>query len=258
MNVTKNRIRNIKGKYFINRQFMATRSRGKEGSDDRLFGDPNMQSKMREAIKDISYLLSRGFSEKSSVALVGSRYKLNNRQQRAVQGMSEAAHKLEKRAATCLLPNQLTEKEVYLDGFNVLIMLESALSGAYLFKGLDGCYRDLSSVHGTYKKVKQTPEAIQLIANFLQENKVKKATWIFDKPVSNSGRLKTMLREFTEEHNYHWEIILENNPDKYIAESGHIAISSDAWILDNSKAWCNMIRHIVDEHVPQKNVLESE
>ena len=136
---------------------MTKRSRGKEGSDDRLFGDPKMQVKMREAIKDISYLLSRGFSEKSSVPLVGNRYKLNNRQQRAVQGMSEAKHKLIKRTETCLQPTQLASKEVMIDGFNVLILLESALSGAYLFKGLDGCYRDLSSVHGTYKKVKQTP-----------------------------------------------------------------------------------------------------
>lgn len=236
---------------------MATRSRGKEGSDDRLFGDPKMQSKMQEAIKDVSYLLSRGFSEKSSLTLVGNRYKLNTRQQRAVQGMSEAAHKLTKRTENCLQPNELAEKEVYIDGFNVLIMLESALSGAYLFKGLDGCYRDLSSVHGTYKKVKQTGAAIQLIANFLHETKVKKATWIFDKPVSNSGRLKTMLREFADEHNYNWEIILDNNPDKFIAKSEQIAISSDAWVLDNSTNWCNMVRHIVDNHVPQKNVVES-
>lgn len=237
---------------------MTERNRGKEGSDNRLFGHLSMQSKMREAIKDLSYLLSRGFSEKSSLALVGSRYKLNNRQQRAVQGMSEANDKLIKRAERCLLSNQLAEKEVILDGFNVLIMLESALSGAYLFKGLDGCYRDLSSVHGTYKKVKQTPEAIQLIADFLQENKVKKATWVFDKPVSNSGRLKTTLREFADIHHLHWEIILDNNPDKLIVESKQIAISSDAWILDHASNWCNMVRYIVDAHIPQKNVVESE
>ncbi|WP_298416774.1 DUF434 domain-containing protein [uncultured Kordia sp.] len=237
---------------------MTTRSRGKEGSDDRLFGDEKMQSKMQEAIKDQSYLLSRGFSEKSSLQLVGNRYKLNNRQQRAIQGMSEASDKLIKRELKCLQPNQLTDQEVMLDGFNVLIMLESALSGAFLFKGLDGCYRDLSSVHGTYKKVKQTEKAIQLIADFLQENKVKKATWIFDKPVSNSGRLKTILREFADENQLNWEIILDNNPDKLIAESGNIAISSDAWILDNATSWCNMVRHIVDKYIPQKNVVESE
>ncbi|MEM6684348.1 MAG: DUF434 domain-containing protein [Bacteroidota bacterium] len=236
---------------------MATRSRGKEGSDDRLFGDPKMQHKMREAIKDLSYLLSRGFADKSSLPLVGNRYRLNTRQQCAVQGMSEATHKLEKRAASCLFPHQLEEKEVMIDGFNVLIMLESALSGAFLFEGLDDCYRDLSSVHGTYKKVKQTPEAIQLIADFLQETKVQKATWVFDKPVSNSGRLKTILREFATENNYNWDIILDNNPDKLIAQSNKIAISSDAWVLDNSKSWCNMVRHIVNHHIPQKNVVES-
>jgi len=145
-----------------------------------------------------------------------------------------------------------------LDGFNVLIMLESALSEAFLFKGLDDCYRDLSSVHGTYKKVKQTGKAIELIADFLQKYNVKKATWIFDKPVSNSGRLKTMLREIAEMNNYNWEIILDNNPDKFIVESGHIAISSDAWILDNSSSWCNMVRYIVDQQIPQKNVVESD
>ncbi|MBC8755434.1 DUF434 domain-containing protein [Kordia sp. YSTF-M3] len=237
---------------------MATKNRGKEGSDDRLFGNKKMQKKMREAIKDVSYLLSRGFSEKSSLQLVGNRYKLNTRQQQAVQGMSEASEKLIKREENCLKPEQLANREVMLDGFNVLILLESALSKAYLFKGLDGCYRDVSSVHGTYKKVQQTQEAINLIADFLQKNKVKKATWIFDKPISNSGRLKTMLREIAEANNYKWKIILDNNPDKLIAESGNIAISSDAWILDNATTWCNMVRHIVDENILQKNVVESD
>ena len=236
---------------------MATRNRGKEGSDDRLFGDPKMQSKMREAIKDQSYLLSRGFSEKSSLVLVGNRYKFNNRQQRAVQGMSEATHKLTKRTENCLQPNELAEKEVYIDGFNVLIMLESALSGAYLFKGLDGCYRDLSSVHGTYKKVTQTETAIHLVAEFLENHQIQKTTWIFDKPVSNSGRLKTLLGEIAAAKNYNWEIILDNNPDKLIAESNAIAVSSDAWILNHAQRWLNLVGHLIEAEDLNSNVILS-
>ena len=91
-----------------------------------------------EAITDHSYLLGRGFAEKSALQLVGNRYRLNVRQQRAVQGMSEASEKLIKRAENCLKPEKLANQEMILDGFNVLILLESALSGAYLFKGLDG------------------------------------------------------------------------------------------------------------------------
>ncbi|MFC4635101.1 DUF434 domain-containing protein [Dokdonia ponticola] len=53
---------------------MTTRNRGKEGRDDLLFGDPKMRLKIKEAVTDVSYLLSRGFAEKSSVQLVGNRY----------------------------------------------------------------------------------------------------------------------------------------------------------------------------------------
>ena len=66
---------------------MTTRNRGKEASDDRLFGDSIMQQKIKEAAKDMKYLLSRGFAEKSSLQLVGNRYRLNARQQKALQGM---------------------------------------------------------------------------------------------------------------------------------------------------------------------------
>ena len=84
---------------------MPTRNRGKEGRDDLLFGDPKMQLKIKEAVTDVSYLLSRGFSEKSSVQLVGHRYRLNARQQKAVQGMSAATKQVTHRKTTrvCLL-----------------------------------------------------------------------------------------------------------------------------------------------------------
>lgn len=57
------------------------KNRGKEASDDALFGTEKMQSKLKEAITDMHYFLSRGYGEKSTLALVGNRYRLNARQQ---------------------------------------------------------------------------------------------------------------------------------------------------------------------------------
>jgi len=236
---------------------MSTRSRGKEGSDDRLFGTENMQLKIKEAVKDLSYLLGRGFAEKSALQLVGNRYRLNVRQQRAVQGMSVGKTPLKNRLQRQVPVEAIQQQELILDGFNVLILLESALSGAYLFKGLDGCYRDLSSVHGTYKKVTQTEVAIHLVASFLEKNNIKKATWVFDKPVSNSGRLKTLLEEIASAKNYNWEIILDNNPDKLLAESKSIAVSSDAWILNNAQRWFNLVGHLIEAEDLNSNVILS-
>lgn len=227
---------------------MPTRNRGKEGRDDLLFGDPKMQLKIREAVTDVSYLLSRGFAEKSSVQLVGNRYRLNARQQKAVQGMSASTAQVTQRKSTHVPLDQLKDQTVIIDGFNILIILESFFSGAYVFKGMDDSYRDVSSVHGTYKRVKQTQEVLIAVGDFLQKAQVKEVIWVFDQPVSNSGQMKTLLSTLSRKHTYPWQILLAYNPDKLLAESNHIIASSDAWILDRAAQWFNLSGAIIEVH----------
>ncbi len=234
---------------------MPTRNRGKEASDDRLFGDPKMQQKIKEAAKDMCYLLSRGFAEKSSMQLVGNRYRLNARQQKALQGMSASELQIGSRKKAALLPEQLKGLDVAIDGFNLLIILESALSGAYIFKGLDSYYRDVSGVHGTYKRVQKTEEALMIIGNVLNTLGVPSVHWYFDAPVSNSGKLKTILREVAEQNNFPWSIDLVNNPDKVLAESNHVVISSDAWILDRAQKNFNLVAYLLYSHIKDANII---
>ena len=230
------------------------RNRGKKSNDDQLFGSDKIQQKLKEAVIDMHYLLSRGYAEKSSLQLVGNRYRLNVRQQQAVQGMSASEEQIEQRKSTCIPFEKINSEPIIIDGFNLLIILESALSGAYLFKGLDNAYRDLSGVHGTYKRVQQTEKALLVVGNLLKENTV---TWVFDQPVSNSGRLKTLLRALAEEHSFNWEIILDHNPDKLLAESNHIVVSSDAWVLDRAERWLNLGAHIIEQYDGETNVVYS-
>jgi len=223
------------------------KNRGKEASDDTLFGTEKIQLKLKEAVADLSYFLSRGYGEKATLALVGNRYRLNSRQQQAVRGMSASQNQIEDRKSKEIQSKELEGKEIAIDGFNVLILLESILSNAYVFKGQDGFIRDLSSVHGTYKRVKQTSQAIEMIADFYKKEKIKTIYWFFDKPVSNSGRLKKMIEEIALENQYDWQVELVYNPDKVIAESNQIAVTSDAWILDNASANFNLMQYILSQ-----------
>lgn len=221
------------------------KNRGKEASDDVLFGASKMQEKLKEAVADMHYFLSRGYGEKATLVLVGNRYRLNSRQQQAVRGMSASQSQIENRKSKETESHNLAGKDIIIDGFNVLILLESILSNAYVFRGLDGFIRDLSSVYGTYKKVKQTAQAIEIVGDFFIKEKIKTAYWLFDKPVSNSGRLKQMIEEIALENHYDWKVELVNNPDKVMAESDLIAITSDAWILDYSKANFNLMHYLL-------------
>ncbi len=224
---------------------MNSRNRGKNSGDDQLFGSEKTVKVLQEAVRDMHYLLSRGFAENASAALVGNRYRLRARQIQMIKSASAGAKEISARNAKKVEANALSGKTVYIDGFNLLILLESLLSGAYIFKGCDGCYRDLSSVHGSYKRVQQTIRSIELVALFHQKIALSKIIWIFDKPVSNSGRLKQILLDYAQEQQIDWEVYLEFNPDKYLAAVPDTIISSDAWILDHCTSWFNLADYLV-------------
>lgn len=234
---------------------MNNRNRGKNTGDDTLFASEKQIGKLQSAVQDMQYLLTRAYPEKAASELVGNRYRLKNRQIQAIRGASASELQIRNRKLKESGPSDLAGKTIYLDGFNVLILLESLLSEAYIFEGADGCFRDLSGVHGTYKRVNQTLRAVEAVAAFFNKNHIHKLVWIFDQPVSNSGRIKQIILEFAAENNLNWEAELQYNPDKFLAESSGIVVSSDAWILDHCKEWFNLIGYLIKEEKLSVNLI---
>ncbi|WP_225875488.1 MULTISPECIES: DUF434 domain-containing protein [Chryseobacterium] len=233
-----------------------SRNRGKNTGDDSLFGSEKQLNKLKSAVQDMQYLLSRGFAEKASSELIGNHYRLKTRQIQAVRGASASENQIQNRKSKQLTISDLNNKTVYLDGFNILILLESLLSEAYIFEGVDGCFRDLSGVFGTYKRVNQTFASIEWITTFFKKAKVEKLVWVFDKPVSNSGRIKQIILDFAIENHLNWEVELEFNPDKFLVENAEITVSSDAWILDHCKNWFNLVGYLIDEEKLSVNLVK--
>ena len=95
--------------------------------------------------------------------LVGDRYQLAVRQRAAIERCtcSEAsrAHREARRAGS----ERLTGRALWLDGYNVLTTIEVALGGGVILKASDGNYRDIASMHGTYRKVAETLPALELL-----------------------------------------------------------------------------------------------
>lgn len=77
----------------------------------------------------------------------------------------------------------------------MLVTIEAALSGGVLLRCADGTLRDLASVHGTYRRVTQSADALLYIGQTLQIYQPACCRWYLDKPVSNSGRLKALIEE---------------------------------------------------------------
>ena len=143
-------------------------------------------------------------------------------------------------------PADLRNQELHIDGYNVLTSIEAALSDGVILHARDGCYRDMASMHGSYRKVQETIPALHLLGEVLADCGAAACSWLLDRPVSNSGRLKTILLEVAEERGWHWTVDLVPDPDAVLIHTDQIVASADSQILDKAHRWFNLARMAID------------
>jgi len=229
--------------------------RGPHPADEKLFA-PAAVSDLRSALADFSLLLTKGYADKSALKLVGDRFSLTERQRLAVMRSACSDQQLASRSQRRTELEDIAGQAIAIDGYNVLITVEAAMSGGVIFKGRDGCYRDLASIHGTYRRVSETIPAVQLIGDFLKGVGLGKALWLLDSPVSNSGRLKTLIRELSEQNRWDWEIRLSINPDAELKKTDLIVASSDSIVLDECKSWLNLAAEVISKRLSAARVID--
>ena len=215
-----------------------------------------MLPRLQEAVTDFSMLLTKGYAQKSALTLVGDRFSLTQRQRLAVMRGACSDQQLQSRLQHRVPIDALLRQPIAIDGYNLLITVEAAMSGGLIFKGRDGCFRDLASIHGTYRKVEETVPAVQLIGAFLTDIRITQALWLLDSPVSNSGRLKTLIAQLARENNWSWEIRLTISPDAELSKMDGIVVSTDSVILDACQRWANLAAEMIAHDLPAAAIID--
>lgn len=144
-----------------------------------------------------------------------------------------------------------------IDGLNIIITLETALSNSLVLRGDDGVLRDVAGLHGTYRIIDKTEKAIELILQTLSNLDVMRAYFILDKPVSNSGSLKQLILAISKNFNIDVEVELDMNPDQLFVGKENV-ISSDGPVLQRSSNWFNLNSMIVRDMIPDTWIFNFE
>ncbi len=229
--------------------------RGAHPADAKLFAPENVPD-LQAAVRDYSLLLTKGYAEKSALKLVGDKFSLTQRQRLAVMRTACSDQQINTRMQKQLDTSALRGGELAIDGYNLLITIEAAMSGGLILKGRDGTFRDLASLHGTYRKVAETIPALELIGFFLQDLDISQSLWLLDSPVSNSGRLKSLIGELAKQNNWPWNVELTISPDHELIKTDLIVVSSDSVVLDGCKKWINLARAIIEEKLPKAHLVD--
>ena len=229
--------------------------RGPHPNDARLFGGGAI-GQLRAAAADFCWLLDRGYPHDSTLKLVGDRYTLVARQRTAVSrcccSHSQAAGRQRRQVGV----EQLRGADLWLDGYNVLTTIEAALAGGAILAGRDGTYRDMASMHGTYRKVAETRPALELLGKTLAEAGPACCRWLLDAPVSNSGRLRSVIEEMAAGSGGPWTVDLARDPDSLLVQAwaeaaaappgcsrsatAVIVATADSAVLDRCGPWFNL------------------
>jgi hypothetical protein len=223
------------------------RHRGAHPEDPSLFG-PDWHAALRQAVHDLSWLLSRGYASVSALKVVGDRFNLSARQRTAVMRCAAPDAAVADRLSRMAPLTEADNHHLLIDGYNVLTTVEAALAGGVVIVGRDGCWRDMASMHGTWRRVEETPAALGLIGQALHGNSAnpRDVLWYLDSPVSNSGRLKGVIEDVARQHGWPWRVELVIDPDKPLAAArDDLIATADSVILDRCGRWLPLARDVV-------------
>ncbi len=218
--------------------------RGYLPEDERNFSPAAIQN-MKTASRHICYLLNEGYDLKSASTFVGNHFLLSERQRLAIARSVAADEPLRTREAK--EKTALDGAEVWIDGFNTVITLEVMFSDSLLFECMDKTIRDLAALRGTYRIIPETEKAVGALFGTLKEQNVKTAHILLDEPVSNSGRLKTLLAELGEGYPFDLDIQILKAVDPAPWDKDNV-ITTDSIILDHCIGWFNLMKICVQKH----------
>lgn len=233
-----------------------TRRRGFDPEDNRWFSRMEVE-RMRSAQHEIRFLLDRGFGMESIITFIGNHYQFSMRQRTALRRATSSTLQQAERSSKNLPLAMIPDGPIEIDGFNLLITLETALSGSPILACDDGVFRDLAGLRGTYSLIAQTDIALGLIFDSLTRLFAPQVTFFLDAPVSNSGRLRERILQLAQSFAIPVEVRLVPDADKVLTGHDRIA-TGDSVLLDSCRNWFNLTEHLLREQVKDAWIIDLE
>ena len=190
---------------------------------------------LQEAAEDFRYLLNHGYPRKAALEMVGNRYGLTFDERHLLhRGVFSDSESRSRRKNRIRLKEALN-KDLAIDGHNVVITIEAGLSGRPLILGDDGFIRDITGLSGGFKKTETTEKAIQFIMNAIKIIKPRKTLFLLDAPISMSGILAQEVRSHLKREDLPGDAVAIKVPEKILLGFPGVIATSDTAIIDQSK-----------------------
>jgi len=210
---------------------------------------------LQKAAVDFRYLLNRGYPRKAALEIVGNRYGLTFDERHLLHRGIFSDKDSESRRKKIISIKEVRNKDLAIDGHNVLITVEARLSGRPLILSDDGFIRDISGLSGSFKKTEVTDKAMRLIVTFLKKWRPRNVLFLFDAPISKSGILAQELRALLKREGFPGDAMAVKVPEKILIGYPGVIATSDTAIIDRSKRALDLAGDIIRMRIGLKSLL---
>lgn len=198
----------------------------------------DIQIHLKDASYDLRFLLNRGYKKSVALNLVANKYLLDKDGRNYLVRKIYSDDKSQHRSRKIIDISNISNKTIFIDGYNVLISVETICNQDYdsLIMGDDGVLRDLKAVFGKYKINSTTENALNKIMNILSRYNPTYIQFFYDSPVSKSGELAKITQSIIQIHKLNGSAVTIKNVDfelvKISGKYSGIVATSDGPIID--------------------------
>jgi len=198
----------------------------------------NIKKSLKDAAYDLKFLLNRGYRKKIALNLVANKHLLNKKERNFLVRKVFSDSKSLERKIKIIDINNITNRTIFIDGYNVLITVESINKHDFdaVIMCDDGVLRDLKAVFGKYKISSSTETVLNCIITILKEHHPACIHFLYDSPVSKSGELANLTNTLIKMNGIKGNATTNKNVDFELVKQSKlfdgIVATSDGAVID--------------------------
>lgn len=187
---------------------------------------------MSRAAEEARYLLDRGYPKDSAVRFVSNHHGLPEEQRYVLARAVLSSRSAGERKAKAVPVQALRGRYVIIDGYNVLITVESLLAGCPVYLCDDGFLRDVRGIFKRYRPSRFTETALSIILDLLALADPGRIEFLLDQQMSRSGELAAGIREQMAGRSLPGTACTARDTDHRLKTSPGIVASADGNVID--------------------------
>lgn len=164
------------------------------------FSRQDPKERLLKPARDIRSILRWGYPKFATIRFVAEHSQLSVEERNILTRVIMPPEKVVARIRKKVACNYTNNRDLLLDGYNVLLSVDSLIRKEPMWFCDDGYIRDTRYYFRKTGHAEDVEGALDLILEFLSENSPKSVTFLFDSQISRSGELAGFIRHKLEEH----------------------------------------------------------